>query len=66
MITDITICKLPYQKHPFVRGLRDGKDVLLMSNGEWTEEDGHPDSDIPLHKSVDLQLWAKSRKQWDP
>ena len=61
MITNIEICKIPYQDHPFVHGVRDGKDVWLMNNGEWTEIDGHPDASIPLHSTVDLEEWSK---QW--
>jgi hypothetical protein len=59
VVTNIRICKLPYQDHPFVHGDRDGKDVWLMANGEWTEEDGHPDSSIPLHDAVDLVEWSQ-------
>ncbi len=49
-ITNITICKLPYQKHPFVHGERDGKDVWLTQSGEWTEIEGDPSTAIPFHQ----------------
>lgn len=51
-IKDISICKLPYQDHPFVHGVRDGIDVWLLSDGTWTEEETHPDAGIPLEHTV--------------
>ena len=50
-VTNIKICKLPYQEHPFVHGIRNGKDVWLMTNGQWTEIDGHEDSSIPFKEN---------------
>ena len=54
-VSDIRICKLPYQEHPFVHGVRDGKDVWLMSNGEWTEVDGHEMAVIPLQEKLTIK-----------
>ena len=56
MVSDIRICKLPYQEHPFVHGVRDGRDVWLTSTGVWSEVDGDPDIDldIPLYKNIDI------------
>lgn len=51
-VKDIKICKLPYQEHPFVHGERNGSDVWLMNNGEWTDVDGHEMADIPLRKGL--------------
>ena len=50
-VTDIRICKLPYQDHPFVHGVRDGCDVWLTTGGQWTDVDGHPDASIPFEES---------------
>lgn len=47
-ISQIKICKLPYQEYFFVHGVRDDKDVWLLNNGTWTEEDGHLDSRLPF------------------
>lgn len=47
-VTGIEIVKLPYQDHPFVHGGRNGKDVWLLNNGQWTEEETHPDANIPF------------------
>lgn len=58
-VTDISIGKLPYQEHPFVHGVRNGQDVWLLTNGQWTETDGHPDASIPLHKGNVLGAEAK-------
>lgn len=62
-VTDIRICKLPYQEHPFVHGVRDGKDVWLMDNGQWTEEDGHPNASIPVYENVIIMTKPFSRGQ---
>lgn len=51
-VTDIKICKLPYQEHPFVHGVRDGKDVWLTDTGEWSETDGDPRCSIPLREGL--------------
>lgn len=59
MVQKLTICKLPYQDHPFVHGVRDGMDVWLMTNGEWTETDGHPNSSIPFASHLSDALAAK-------
>ena len=53
-ITEITICKLPYQKHPFIHGVRDGKDVWLESNGKWSEEEDSEIAEIPLRKGLEI------------
>ena len=54
-VTNIRICKLPYQEHPFVHGVRNGVDVWLLSDGSWTEVDGHPDADIPLRDGLKFE-----------
>ena len=57
-ITNIRICKLPYQEHPFVHGVRDGHDVWLTSDGQWTDDDscwgGIPFEDSLLERLSDL------------
>lgn len=53
MITDIKVCKLPYQDHFFVHGVRDGKDVWLTKDGGWSEIDGDPN--CALEANVYLQ-----------
>ena len=54
-VKKIRICKLPYQKHPFVHGVRDGKDVWLKRNGKWTEVDGHKKASIRLRKGLRIE-----------
>lgn len=39
-VSNITVCWLPYQPHPFVHGARNGKDVWLTRDGSWTEDEG--------------------------
>jgi len=58
MVTDIRICKLPYQNHPFVHGVRDGRDVWLLSDGQWTDTDGHPEASIPFEESLRERLYG--------
>jgi len=62
-VTDIQICKLPYQDHPFVHGVRNGKDVWLMNNGLWTEIDGHDDASIPLRDGLEIVEDSNSLEQ---
>lgn len=50
MISNITVCKLPYQKHWFVHGECNGKDVWLLKDGTWTEIDGHKDACLKASK----------------
>lgn len=51
-VSDITICKLPYQEHPFVHGVRNGRDVWLKNDGTWTEEDCCHDASIPIYENL--------------
>ena len=53
-VTSVYICKLPYQEHPFVHGARDGHDVWLRSNGQWTDIEDAPDADIPLYGDISI------------
>ena len=53
-VTDIVICKLSYHRHPFVHGVRNGKDVWLLTNGFWTEVDGHANASIHLHEDITI------------
>lgn len=59
-VTDIRICKLPYQEHPFVHGVQDGHDVWLTIDGRWTDVDGHPDASIPFEESLLERLTLRS------
>lgn len=44
--TEVSVCWLPYQDQPFVHMGRDGKDWWLKRDGEWTDEDGHPEAGL--------------------
>lgn len=53
-VTNIKICKLPYQEHPFIHGVCNNKDVWLTQSGKWTEIDGDPSTAIPLNDSLKI------------
>lgn len=48
-VTDIMVCKLPYQDHWFVHGARAGTDVWLRRDGSWSTEDGDPQCALPAN-----------------
>ena len=54
-ITDIKVCKLPYQEHPFVHGRRNGEDVWLTADGNWTTIEDHELAAIPLNDGLEIK-----------
>lgn len=61
-IKNVTICKLPYQDHPFVHGSLDGRDVWLTRDGNWTEDETSPAANIPMSVTMD-ELWREKLKK---
>jgi hypothetical protein len=61
MVTNIMICKLPYQDHFFVHGVRDGKDVWLTKDGGWSEIDGDPNCNLEANSYLQGALMALDR-----
>lgn len=59
LVSEVTVCWLPYQDQPFVHGVRDGKDVWLTRSGEWTEDESH--GQIPLPYTQQAKQVAESR-----
>ncbi len=51
-VEKITISKMPHHDHPFVHGVRDGKDVWLMNDGTWSQDECSEKASIPLGPSV--------------
>lgn len=51
-VEKITISKMPHHDHPFVHGVRDGRDVWLLDDGTWSEDEGSPHASIPLGPAV--------------
>jgi hypothetical protein len=51
-VTEIRIGKLPYQEQPYVYGVRDGKDVYLLDNGQWSEDEESEQANIPLQDGL--------------
>ena len=59
IVHKIKICKLPYQEHPFVHGVRNGKDVWLKEDGSWTQVEDYRYANIPIRSGlriIDEQL----------
>ena len=47
LVSNITVCKLPYQEQFFVHAEKDGADAWLCQNGTWTFEDGDKNASLP-------------------
>lgn len=42
-VSKITLCyQFGYHEKPFIDGVRDGKDVWLRDDGQWTEQEDDP------------------------
>lgn len=53
-VSDIKICKLPYQYDAFVHGCRRGRDVWLRNDGQWTEEETDERCAIPTTDGITI------------